>query len=442
MRRLRFAMSVAISILLESAVQAGDAWYQEFEEGQIVARRQQKDLLVDFGGSDWCLPCRQLKERILSRPEFVRRATETFVLIDVDLPHRRSIDADRRERYQRLQERFKIKSFPSVILATDDGRPYARTTYLPEVDDPDRYWRHLQKLRDRGDRLKAALTRAKDVNGRARAVAIVNGLSELHPDFVPTFYGDWIDDLRQLDPTDTTQYLAFLAGRQQIDRLKSLLDRRRPDGTAYVDVESIDKMITISQICGESLQEALVLRAFVQVVDDRPFDALDSLGSVLTAQAGRSRFDHGDILPLDAQSIEAIKVQITKGKAEPRSRLEAYYALHQIFERELPDPYELSCGEAFRPRLDARQPIGEHYGAALIKSTMGLRGKARALALRKGLEGTVFFHSNSVRTIVTQLIPELIGTDDVKDYLPGDGYKSMAGTPIPASLAPPISETK
>jgi thioredoxin family protein len=57
------------------ALRAADAWHVEFEEGRSAATARHKDLLIDFGGSDWCQPCRLLKERILSRPEFIGRAS-------------------------------------------------------------------------------------------------------------------------------------------------------------------------------------------------------------------------------------------------------------------------------------------------------------------------------------------------------------------------------
>ena len=38
----------------------------------------------------------------------------------------------------KLQERYGTMTFPSVILATSDGRHYARTTYREKVETPDR----------------------------------------------------------------------------------------------------------------------------------------------------------------------------------------------------------------------------------------------------------------------------------------------------------------
>ena len=62
--------------LLPTSAWADGPWFAEYKEAQTVAQREGKDLLIDFGGSDWCGPCQWLKTRILSRPEFSERAAK------------------------------------------------------------------------------------------------------------------------------------------------------------------------------------------------------------------------------------------------------------------------------------------------------------------------------------------------------------------------------
>jgi thiol-disulfide isomerase/thioredoxin len=75
-------MLVALAALSAPAVRGGETWYKEFEEGRVAAEAQGKDLLIDFGGSDWCAPCKWLKDRVFSKPEFIERAGREFVLVD------------------------------------------------------------------------------------------------------------------------------------------------------------------------------------------------------------------------------------------------------------------------------------------------------------------------------------------------------------------------
>jgi thiol-disulfide isomerase/thioredoxin len=213
---MRRIIWTALLIVVPSA-RAGEAWHVEFEEGRSAAKAQGKDLLIDFGGSDWCLPCKWLKDRVLSREAFIERAGGEFVLVDIDLPVRTPIPADRKKRYEELQERYEIHSFPTVVLAMPDGRPYARTTYREACQTPESYWKHLEPLYERGRRLRAGFARAGSLEGRARAEALAEGLSEVNPRFIPRFYADRVAELRKADPSDATGYLAFLDGRRALD---------------------------------------------------------------------------------------------------------------------------------------------------------------------------------------------------------------------------------
>ncbi len=414
----RFVLLVALAGSMVPTVPAGEPWHLEFEEGRAAARAQNKDLLIDFGGSDWCGPCKWLKERVLSRAEFIDRAGGTFVLVDIDLPARSPIAPDRKRRYEELQERYAIASVPTVVLAMADGRPYARTTYREAYQTPETYWNYLAPLRERGRSLRAALDRAQALKGAPRAVELVSGLSEIDPRFISGFYADLVAEIRTADPTDSTGYLAFLDGRRALDAFQAPMD----DRTAAIDPAAVDSLIARAKLRGESLQEALVLRAAGEVLAGEDRRALGTLRAVLDAQSSRTRFDRGDYVPLDAASIEAVRRRIAEGEADPGPGVALYYALHRIFEFEMPNPYDWSCGAAFQPRIRVRETIGDRYGRALIRSTEGLTGEARARALAKGLEGTFFAARGSIREIVLKIIPSLVDKPTARALLPGPFY--------------------
>ena len=411
------AIVIALT-LLTSPIYAGDSWFPEFDEGRAAAQAQGKDLLIDFGGSDWCLPCQRLKDSVLSRPEFIERASREFVLIDIDLPVRTPIAADRKQRYEQLHERYGIRSFPTIVLAMPDGRPYARTTYREALQTPEAYWKHLGPMHERGQRLRAALVRIEALEGRARAEALVEGLSQLNPRFIPLFYADHVAELRAIDPSDTTGYLAFLDGRRALDDFQAGLDVH----TAAIDPAAVDALIARAKLKGELLQEALVLRAAGEILTREDRQALRTFGAVLDAQASRTRFDRGDFIPLDAASIAMVRRRIAEAEAEPGDPVARYYALHRIFAFDLPNAYEMSCGEVFVPGFRVNEPIGDRYGRALIQSTEGLEGMARARALAQGLEGTFFAVQGSIREIVLEWIPDLVGKQAAKALLPGEFY--------------------
>jgi hypothetical protein len=255
---MRFASAAAAVItalgLANVAANAEEAWFVEFDPAQAAAHHENKDLLIDFGGSDWCEPCLLLKERVFTKDAFIERARDVFVLLDIDFPYRTPIAADRKQRYEELQGRYGIDTFPSIVLATPDGRPYARTRYHAGIDNPAAFWTHLQPLQHRGDLLKAALKRAEGLEGIDRANAIVDGLSEIHPGFVPRFYSDRLKELREA-----------------VDAIQAALND--PEKKAGIHVADVDAMIARAKPRGETLQDALVIRALLQTLDDRPMEA-------------------------------------------------------------------------------------------------------------------------------------------------------------------------
>ncbi len=420
---VRAGTLVALTLLAAPAVRGGEAWYVEFEEGRAAAEASGKDMLLDFGGSDWCAPCKWLKQRVLSKPEFIERAGREFVLVDIDLLMRKDakIPADRKERYEKLQERYGIATFPSVLLTTSDGRPYARTTYREKTETPELYWKHLVPLQERGKRLREALSRAEKLQGRPRADALADALLEVDARFVTGFFADRLADLRAADGTDPTGYLAFLDGRRALDELEAGIDLHE----GPIDVAAVQSLIDRFKLRGETLQEALVLRAAGEVLagDDRR--ALKTLAAVLDAQPSRTRFDRGDFVGLDAESIATVRRRIADGEADSGNGVALYYALHRIFEFDMPNPYEVSCGQGFRPNIRIRGDIGDRYGRALIRSTEGLSGEPRARALAKGLEGTFFGGQGAIGEIIRDLIPGLVGKETAKTLLPGRFYPQM-----------------
>lgn len=419
----RTAILVALAVCTSPAAGAEDGWHLEFDEARAAAVARGKDLLIDFGGSDWCLPCKRLKEQVFSKAEFIEHARRDFVLVDIDLPltNRSPIRADRKARYEQLQERYGIATFPTVVLATPDGRPYARTTYRETTKTPEAFVKHLAPLRERGVRLSKALARAKTLRGRELADALAAGLAEVDTRFVPRFYDDLVTRLREADASDTTGYLAFLDGRRALTDFQAKLDLHE----GAIDPRAVDALIARVKLRGESLQEALVLRAAGEVLAGEDRRALRTLAAVLDAQPSRTRFDRGDVVPFDAVSIAAVRRRIAEGEADPSDAPALYYALHRVFEFEMPNSYEASCGEAFRPDVRVRDVIGDRYGRALIRSTEGLDNEARAHALAKGLEGTFFAARGAIREIVTELIPGLVGKEAAKSLLPGDYYRRL-----------------
>ena len=194
--------------------------------------------------------------------------------------------------------------------------------------------------------------RAGTLEGRARAEALAEGLSEVNPRFIHRFYADRVAELRKADPSDATGYLAFLDGRRALDDFQAGMDQHH----AAIDPAAVNSLIARVKLRGESLQEALVLRAAGEILAGQDRRALRTLAAAVNAQATRSRFDRGDFVLLDPDSIATVRRRIAEGEADPGDGVALLYALHRILEFDLPNPYEMSCGERSSRHPPPRDP--------------------------------------------------------------------------------------
>lgn len=130
-----------------AAAHASDSvWMTDFEAAKAAAAEKGKDLLLDFSGSDWCYWCKRLNSEVFSKQGFIDSASEHFIFVKIDFPSDKSEQSTTlREQNERLQRMFRIQGYPTVLLMTADGRPYAETGY--REGGPDAYLRHLEEFR-------------------------------------------------------------------------------------------------------------------------------------------------------------------------------------------------------------------------------------------------------------------------------------------------------
>jgi thioredoxin-related protein len=370
-----------------------DGWFAEMPSALAEAKKTGLDLLIDFGGSDWCAPCKWLKENILTKPEFNERAVRHFVRVDID-SLARGLSPERKARYVALQKQYRIGTFPSIILATPEGEPYAWTTYIPVVesidirvvmagvkqDRPETFWRQIEPLILRGKIFRAGLAKAEGLTGTAKADALTDALAEVRPDFLLWYHTAKLEELRALDPSDRRGFLAYLAG------CKAYADLEDRIGGGYelnpeVKVVDVDALIGKFHLKGETLQQALAMKATLLVMQGELGAALGTIGAFAAAQNGRGPFDRGDYQPITAENLAALSRSVARGLAKPGDTVAQYRALHDIFEgQQLPNRYKISChatgGSAFQPIIAVRKSMAEGFGRALLAATASLAGEA------------------------------------------------------------------
>jgi protein disulfide-isomerase len=106
-------------------------WMTDYEEGLKLAAEQQKPVLLNFTGSDWCPPCIQLKKDVFEKADFKEYAHEKLVLIELDFPSRKKLDPALSRQNQELQREYKIEGYPTLVLLSPEGSELKRRSGFP-----------------------------------------------------------------------------------------------------------------------------------------------------------------------------------------------------------------------------------------------------------------------------------------------------------------------
>ncbi len=162
---LRALFVLCLSALSLSA--AEPVWLTDLDEGIKVAKAEKKAILVDFTGSDWCGWCIRLKKEVFDQKEFAD-VTKDFVLVELDYPQKKKQTPEVKAKNKVWAEKFAIEGFPTIMLLSADGQPFAQTGYL--AGGPAKYLPHLAELLkdNNAEGLKAFAQMKKD-EGLVRA---------------------------------------------------------------------------------------------------------------------------------------------------------------------------------------------------------------------------------------------------------------------------------
>jgi thioredoxin-related protein len=124
-KKLSIAL-LAICPLLQGCAAQELQWLTDLPKAQAQAKNEKKLVFIDFNGSDWCPPCKQLRAVISSSKEFASYAKTNLVLVDIDFPHKEQSE-ELKKANAALSEKYNIEGFPTVIVLNGDGKELNRT---------------------------------------------------------------------------------------------------------------------------------------------------------------------------------------------------------------------------------------------------------------------------------------------------------------------------
>jgi len=101
---------------------AADAqWLTSVPEATAKAKKENKLVLLDFTGSDWCGWCKKLDAETFSKPEFTGYARKKLVLVEVDFPAQKPQSAELKAANKALQAKYRVNGYPTLVVLKPDG---------------------------------------------------------------------------------------------------------------------------------------------------------------------------------------------------------------------------------------------------------------------------------------------------------------------------------
>lgn len=149
-----------------------------------LAKKENRSVLVEFTGSDWCPPCKLLRKEILSKPEFDAYVKgKNAIFVELDFPRAPGkVPADIMREREKILNLYGVQGFPTVLLLDKNGAVYTKVIgprrTIPEyLETLDSGYAVLQQF-------EAAVDAAqKKAEPAERATALAEALSKLPPEF-------------------------------------------------------------------------------------------------------------------------------------------------------------------------------------------------------------------------------------------------------------------
>lgn len=106
-------------------------WTDNLEKAIEQAKKENKVVLVNFTGSDWCIWCKRLSAEVFQQKEFEEYAKKSLVLVMLDFPKDIQQSQETKAYNQKLAQKYGIQGFPTILLINGNGQLIAQTGYQP-----------------------------------------------------------------------------------------------------------------------------------------------------------------------------------------------------------------------------------------------------------------------------------------------------------------------
>lgn len=122
----RTLLIIAAAACLWQARAENSTWLTDLPTAITQAKAQDKALILDFTGSDWCPWCIKFRKEVLDSEEFQKYAQKNLVQVELDFPRKTTQDVALKTANAALKEKYQIKGFPTLVILDSKGNEIGR----------------------------------------------------------------------------------------------------------------------------------------------------------------------------------------------------------------------------------------------------------------------------------------------------------------------------
>ncbi len=129
-------MNFVYRLLFISFLASPPSWLTDFQKAKAQAVQSHRNILLAFSGSDWCIPCIRMHDKIFGSEVFTRYADSNLVLVQADFPRLRKnrLPAAQTKQNEALADQYnKRGSFPLTLLLSADGKVLKEWEGCPDL---------------------------------------------------------------------------------------------------------------------------------------------------------------------------------------------------------------------------------------------------------------------------------------------------------------------
>ena len=110
--------------LLLSTAFTPPTWLTDLNKAEQIAKTEHKLILLNFSGSDWCIPCMKLRADIFNSDAFTQYANNNLILVNADFPRKKKdqLSKEQQKENDELAAKYNPEGrFPFTILLDSNG---------------------------------------------------------------------------------------------------------------------------------------------------------------------------------------------------------------------------------------------------------------------------------------------------------------------------------